>query len=328
VALSAAGSSDPDQAANTLTYTWDLDGDNIFGEIGGDNGDENGESPIFSAANLDGPSVVNVTLRVTDSLGASHEASAVVNVNNVAPTVGVITAPIAPQLITTSINASATFADAGVLDTHTAVWNWGDSTTSAGNVSEANGSGSVSGSHTYTAAGVYTVTLTVTDDDGASAQQVFDYIVVYNPDGGFVTGGGWINSPLGAMPGNPTAAGKAHFAFVSKYKRGAHVPDGDTKFKFSAGNFDFESTSYDWMVISGAKARYRGTGKVNGGGNYGFQITLIDGEHPGGGGVDRFRIKIWNLNAGNAVVYDNQLGADEDDDPVTAIGGGNIKIHT
>jgi PKD repeat protein len=225
------------------------------------------------------------------------------------------------------VNVSASFADAGTFDTHTAVWDWGDATSSVGTVSETNGAGTVSGSHVYTAAGVYTVTLTVTDDDGAATQSVFEYVVVYNPDGGFVTGGGWIDSPAGALVGNPSATGKAHLALVSKYQRGAHVPDGNTKFKFAAGDFVFESSSYDWLVISGAKARYRGTGTVNGAGNYGFQITLIDGDRPGGGGTDRFRIKIWDRNNGNALVYDNQAGAGDDADPNTALGGGNIRIQ-
>jgi len=64
VALSSTGSSDPDQSAGTLTYTWDLDGDNVFGETGGSatRGNETGASPTFNAANLDGPSSVNVKI--------------------------------------------------------------------------------------------------------------------------------------------------------------------------------------------------------------------------------------------------------------------------
>ena len=45
--------------------------------------------------------------------------------------------------------------------------------------------------HTYTEAGVYVVTVTVTDKDGDSGSAVAtDFIVIYDPDGGFVTGGG------------------------------------------------------------------------------------------------------------------------------------------
>ena len=39
------------------------------------------------------------------------------------------------------------------------------------------------------------------------------------------------------------------------------------------------------------------------------------------------RIKIWDKGNGDAVVYDNQMNAEEDTDPATAIGGGNIVTH-
>lgn len=55
-------------------------------------------------------------------------------------------------------------------------------------------------------------------------------------------------------------------------------------------------------------------------------LTAIDGQITGGGGADKFRIKIWD-KATDTVVYDNQLGAPDDANPTTVIGGGNIKIH-
>lgn len=51
-----------------------------------------------------------------------------------------------------------------------------------------------------------------------------------------------------------------------------------------------------------------------------------DGQATGGDGVDKFRIKIWSLTSGD-VAYDNQLGASEDSDAATALGGGSIKVH-
>lgn len=43
--------------------------------------------------------------------------------------------------------------------------------------------------------------------------------------------------------------------------------------------------------------------------------------------MDLFRIKIWDKDAGDMVVYDNQMGGGDSDDPSTAIGGGNIVVH-
>lgn len=63
-----------------------------------------------------------------------------------------------------SIELSATFTDAEIADTHTAVIDWGDGTTSIGVVDEEDGSGTVTGSHIYADNGSYTVTVYVTDN--------------------------------------------------------------------------------------------------------------------------------------------------------------------
>lgn len=142
-----------------------------------------------------------------------------------------------------------------------------------------------------------------------------------------MTGGGWINSPAGAYAPNPSLVGKANFGFVSKYQKGANVPDGQTEFQFKVANLNFHSTIYQWLVVAGARAQYKGSGTINGAGNYGFMLTAIDGEINGGGGIDKFRIKIWDKNNGDGVVYDNQMGAGIDDNPTTALAGGSIVIH-
>ncbi|MEW6755460.1 MAG: putative transposase [Candidatus Latescibacterota bacterium] len=43
--------------------------------------------------------------------------------------------------------------------------------------------------------------------------------------------------------------------------------------------------------------------------------------------VELFRIKIWDRDAGDAVVYDNRLGEAEDSDGGTVLGGGNVSVH-
>ncbi|MCZ7570216.1 MAG: hypothetical protein M5U01_16745 [Ardenticatenaceae bacterium] len=76
-----------------------------------------------------------------------------------------------------------------------------------------------------------------------------------------------------------------------------------------------------------ARAQYKGSGTINGAGDFGFMLTAIDGQIKGGGGSDKFRIKIWDKNNEDTIVYDNQMGADDGADPTTVIGGGGIVIH-
>jgi probable HAF family extracellular repeat protein len=248
-----------------------------------------------------------------------------------APTVGPISAT-DPVAVGVPVSVDASFTDADTNDTHVATWTWGDGgPDDAGVVSESGGSGTASASHVFSAAGIYSVSLEITDSTGLSAHVSRD-VVVYDPSAGFVTGGGWNNSPPGAYKADETLAGRATFGFVSKYKQGATVPTGKTEFQFHAARLNFHSNTYDWLVVAGARAQYKGTGTINGAGSYKFMLTAIDGQVNGGGGTDRFRIKIWYYDADldkDVVVYDNQIdsGTEGTLSEGTAIGGGSIVIH-
>jgi parallel beta-helix repeat protein len=237
------------------------------------------------------------------------------------PEIQSITGP-DPVQVNTEMSISGTYTDPDDIEIHTAVWSWGDDSTSVGTAE----GGTATGSHTYDTAGVYTVTLTITDKGDESATMQYQYVVVYDPSGGFVTGGGWIDSPAGAYAPDPTLSGKANFGFVSKYKKGASEPTGNTQFQFKAGDLNFHSDTYQWLVIAGAKAQFKGTGTINGVEGYGFKLTAVDGAINGGGGTDKFRIKIWEIGT-DTIVYDNQVGTDDSTDPATTLGGGSIVIH-
>lgn len=304
IALTATGS---DPEGLLVTFAWDLDNNGSF--------ESPGATVNFSA--VDGPAVATVKLQVTDGSGQSTVAETTVTVNNVAPSVGAIVAPAGPVAVGAPANTAASFTDPGILDTHTALWAWGDGTTSAGVVSESNGSGSVTGSHAYAAAGIYTVSLTVTDKEGAATTVTYQSIVVYDPAAGRVTGGGWINSPAGAFVANPAVAGKLHVNAEVRYETGASLPSGQVKVKFQAAGLDFAGTAIDWMVVSGGTAQIQAVGTINGGGSYRVLLTIGDGV-ANGGRADTLRIQISDLNAGGAVIYDVQT---------TLLGGGNFAIH-
>ena len=232
----------------------------------------------------------------------------------------------APVSVGTATSVGIHYQAVGSPDTQTIAAEWDDGSVSSA-VSAA--TGGTSATHTYATAGVYLVRVTVTDANGDSGTGQFQYIVIYDPNGGFVTGGGWINAPAGALPEQPALVGKASFGFVSNYGKGAIKPTGETEFQFNVANFGFHSASYEWLVVSGAKAQYKGIGTVNGVGNYGFLLTATDGNFSGGGGLDRFRIKIWDKNNNGAIVYDNMPTASDDINSVNpqAIAGGSILIH-
>ena len=268
--------------------------------------------------------VYTATLTANDGFAPPVSDSTTVTVLNAPPSL-TITGPPGGSLyaVNTAVSLTSTFTDQGSNDTHTCSIAWDDGTTST----FAAVGGACNQTHTFTGAGVYTIVVTVTDDDGGSDSESV-MVVVYDPSAGFVTGGGWIESPAGAYAADPTMTGKATFGFVSKYVKGATVPTGQTEFVFHAAGFNFHSESYQWLVVAGPKAQYKGTGTVNGVSGYGFLLTATDGAQLGGGGVDKFRIKIWSL-ATNAVVYDNVAGAGEDIDVANpqALDAGNIVIH-
>jgi PKD repeat protein len=108
------------------------------------------------------------TLTVTDSAGSAATSVAHVVVQNRAPNVRPVADVTVPQ--GTAYDLTASFADPGVLDAHTATIYWGDGSSSAGVVREQNGSGTVTGSHVYRNNQTYTVTVTVSDDYSPPAQ--------------------------------------------------------------------------------------------------------------------------------------------------------------
>lgn len=246
------------------------------------------------------------------------------------------TATNSPVEITASTTDLQDFIEKATID-------WGDGTLEKVNLS-GNSVNTMGGSHSYLTPDVYQIKVTVnyhdpsTDDLEFVHVGVLDFVVVYDPAGGFVTGGGWFDSPPDAYTPNDrddtNVTGKAHFGLVSRYKKGQSAPDGSTNFRFAAGDLEFNATAYDWMIITGARARYKGKGSVNGGAElYKFQVTALDADENDNDShtEDSFRIKIWQEDTGGAeiVLYDNGLGTDDSagSGGTTPLGGGSITVH-
>ena len=96
----------------------------------------------------------------------------------------------------------------------------------------------------------------------------------------------------------------------------ASVPTGNNEFQFKAGDLNFHSSSYKWLVINqgGTNAQFKGEGTINGEGS--FKLMLWAGDVP-----DTFRIRIWSEDSYGMEtdVYDN--GTDQE------LGGGSIVIY-
>ena len=162
VALTAAGSSDPD--GDALTYAWDLDNDGAYD-------DSTSQTPTFTNVGDNGSFTVKVT--VTDSYGSSSATAATVTVTNVAPTVTLLSND-GPKPEGTAVSISGVIADAGWLDTLTATVDWGDgggAQSLTGTLENGRPDATLTFTnvaHTYGDDGLFTVTVCGRDDDGAS----------------------------------------------------------------------------------------------------------------------------------------------------------------
>ncbi|MGW6908678.1 family 43 glycosylhydrolase [Streptomyces sp. NPDC054940] len=217
---------------------------------------------------------------------------------NRTPAITSATGPESPVPAGHRTTVTAEFRDADVGDTHTCRIDWKDGTDPT--------AGTVDGTtcraeHTYTRPGILRPVLTVTDNDDASDRTTLPELIVYDRAAGPALGTGLFTSPAGAYPARPALTGKAAFAFAAAYDKGATVPTGKASLDFGPAKLKFRSTGSDWLVVTGTKAVYEGSGTVNGSGGFGFRITATD--EP-----DSFRIKIWKRSTGD-VVYDNVSGA-------------------
>jgi Leucine-rich repeat (LRR) protein/PKD repeat protein len=269
----------------------------------------------------------SVKVTVSNDQDLSSSVTLAITVKNVLPMIitSSITLPIDPQRVTTSVNASALFTHPGTNDTTGVLWDWGDGKTSDGIVSDPT---TATGSHIYTTPGVYTVTLKITDKDGSSYQATYDYVVIYDSVGDSVKGSGWFATTAGTFMEDRSEersiGDKAKFGFKLKYKKDSSVlPTGEIEFNLKKADLKFISESFQWLVVDGQKAIFKGVGKINKHGSYGFLASVIEG---GKDQSDKMRMKIWDLASGQ-VVYDNQPGSADNADPVTVIGGGSIKTH-
>ena len=107
------------------------------------------------------------TVSVVDRDGAVSSATFNVTLQNLAASVDAGADQVSSE--GALVNLTATFQDPGMIDTHTAVIDWGDETEpTAVSVTETAGVGTLSANHVYADDGTYSASVIVTDDEGAS----------------------------------------------------------------------------------------------------------------------------------------------------------------
>ena len=145
ITVNGSGSSDIDNAITT--YAWDCDNNGSY---------ETSSSSATNTCTFNDNGTYTIGLRVTDASGATDTGTTTATVSNVAPVIS--SASYGTGNEGSPVSFSVAFTDAGAADTHSFLWNFGDSTTSS----------AASPTHTYADDGSYTVTVTVTDDDGGA----------------------------------------------------------------------------------------------------------------------------------------------------------------
>ncbi len=236
------------------------------------------------------------------------------------PKIDSLTIPTDPVKVNTPAEITAYFTDP--YDTHTAVIDWGDGSTSDGVVDEA--AGSVTGSHQYATNGFYTVTVTLTDSMNVKATKIAEnYIVVYDPACGEVSGSGTIGVVTGDYITKPAAAGKSAFSLLGKYSsKGA--PSGNVKLALGNSKSTFQSAFVDYVVINDGTAYIHGMGSIDkSAADYEFLLAVQDGKVTGGS--DTFRLQIRDSTM--TLVFDNVPGAEMLDTDTTPITGGSVVIQ-
>lgn len=264
--------------------------------------------------------IYTVTITCTDASGNSTSASTdvVVAHNITSPASG------ATVRVGSTVSLSGNFWDIPGKK-HNARWLIDDKTTINGTVTEPSGTidGSVTGSYKFNSAGVYKLQMNVTDQNGVTTyantnENLEAIVVVYDPNGGYTYGGGSFASPAGALKSDPNITGDVSYGFTVNYYKGAVNPKGETQFEFKLGDLEFNAVNFDYLSISGAKAQFKGSGRITGDqSGYAFIMTVIDGQLDGAG-IDKIRIKIYNKNT-DEIIYDNQPGASDADNAVTPV---------
>lgn len=214
-----------------------------------------------------------IVTTVTATGGLSGVGSLTATIANANPAVTATSASVTiVEGATVSINPLGTYTDAGSIDTHTAIMDWGDGTT----VSKSCTAGSIAAAtHAYVDNGTYVTTITVIDNNGGS---------------GVAVGGVTVTNaaPVVTDAGNKTAVegGTLTINPPATYTDAGSADTHTAIVYWGDGSYDAKAAS-GGNVASSAHA-YTDNGA--------FTVTIVVTDDDGGVGTDTLTATISNAN--------------------------------
>ncbi len=167
ISLSAVNSSDAEETNDTLTFTWDLNGDEVYDDATG----------IEISYQWNDNSITNtIGVKVTDSDGNSSVDVAQLIITNKPPVLLSVTPDSDSVYKGELFSVNGTYSDAGSADTHTVTIQWGDASETVP-VTD----GSFSLHHQYTQKGSFSPVIVLKDDDNGQVQTSFELTVTRSP---------------------------------------------------------------------------------------------------------------------------------------------------
>ncbi|MDH5526290.1 MAG: Ig-like domain-containing protein [Nitrospirota bacterium] len=312
--MSVISASAFDMEGDALTYAADCDGNGTF------------ESGLVCSYPDNG--IYPVPVQVSD--GALTDTGVVeVTVNNVAPVIVGVAAPIVPQYLSNPVTVSVGFGDVSPADTtFTVSYIWDEDNpaspvdtftgvTAAWDAASGMVLGSHSASHTYAENGGYSVEVVVTDKDGGVVLQQHYFITVYDESQGHITAGGWFSDITGTV----------RFGFASVYPLGQTTSTMHGDIHHDALGIDFHmNPNVEWVVLANDESRFTGTGymETDPTTELNFMLSMIDADQPNAKApIDAIRVKIWQVlpDTSEVVLYDSQPGEGNSVDPTAVLDG-------
>ncbi|MDZ4784068.1 MAG: PKD domain-containing protein [Planctomycetia bacterium] len=334
----------PAGGAVNETFTFTIDwGDGSTDSAGTATIDTAGGVGVLTQGSFDGSheyaddGIYTVTVTITDDDGGTDTETFTITVNNVAPTLTVVTDRTTDEGTQVSITNIGAFTDPGydtppaggaVNETFTFTIDWGDGTTdSAGTatIDDVGGvgdltDGSFEGSHTYADDGTYTVTVTITDDDGGTDTETFTITVnnvaptltvsnrttdegtqaTFTNIGSFTDPG--FNNPSNPIPGGETSE---TFTYTIDWGDGTAGSAGSATIDDVGGAGDTTDGSFD------------GSHTYADNGMYTVTVTVFDDD--GGQHQRTFTITVANVDP-TLTVVGNQVGTEDTPISITNIG--------